>query len=141
MLVQESNNWKGNRASRRANPEVWTKREAVKQEVNARGWSLQAQISNEIDPKINRDDLEARLNDLGITQDPERPARQANRRKTDARGGKGASAFAYFHPEMGKPEVGVRMVSLYRKNEGLEVELEGGEQNPENVKAESGVAA
>lgn len=135
MPVQDSNNWKGNRASRRANPEVWAKREAIKQEVNARVWSLQAQIGDEINPKICREDLETRLNDLGITQDPERPARQANRRKTDARGGKGASTFAYFHPEMGKPEVGVRMVSLYRKNEGLEVEIEGGEEK------ESGVAA
>ncbi len=134
MPVQDSNNWKGNRASRRANPEVWAKREVAKREVNGRVWAMQAQIADEINPKINREDLETRLEDAGVTH-PEFMPRRANRRKTDARGGKGVSAFAYFHPEMGKPETGIRMVSLYRKNEGLEVEIEGGEEK------ESGVAA
>ena len=135
MPVQDSNDWKGNRASRRANPALWANREATKRAVNARVWSLQAQIADEINPKICREDLETRLEDAGVTHPEFMPRRQANRRKTDARGSKSANSFAYFHPEMGKPEVGVRMVSLYRKNEGLEVEIEGGEEK------ESGVVA
>lgn len=119
MPVQDSNNWKGNKASKRC--------------ANLRAWGMQRKIADEINPKINRDDLETRLEDAGVTHPEFMPRRQANRRKTDARGGKGASAFAYFHPEMGKPEVGVRMVSLYRKNEGLEVEIEGGEEKESGV--------
>lgn len=141
MSVQNTNNWKGNRASRRANPEVWAKREATKREVNERVWDMQAQIADEINPKICREDVETRLNDLGITQDPEKPARQANRRKTDARGNKGANSFAYFHPEMGRPETGIRMVSLYRKNEGLEVEIADESEVAGQSNQESGVVA
>ncbi len=117
MPVQDTNNWSGNRASRRANPEFWAKRETMKRAANSRTWAMQAQIAEEINPKICREDLEARLSDLGITQDPERPARQANRRKTDGGGHKDANSFAYFHPEMGRPEVGVRMVSVLKREE------------------------
>jgi hypothetical protein len=121
MSIQNTNNWSGNSASRRANPEFWAKRETMKRAANSRTWAMQAQIANEINPKICREDLEARLSDLGITQDPERPARQANRRKTDSKGLRGGGGDAtFFHPELGKPEAGVRMVSILKRDEEAE---------------------
>jgi ATP-dependent helicase YprA (DUF1998 family) len=106
---------------------------ARKRCTNLRVWAMQRSIADEINPKICREDLETRLADLGITQDTERPARQANRRKTDSKGLRGGGGEAtFFHPELGKPEVGVRMVSVCRRNEGLEVELDSQEIMPVN---------
>lgn len=110
MPVQNANNWKGNRANKRC--------------ANLRAWGMQRKIADEINPKINREDLETQLRDEGVEVPSDKPARQANRRKTDAKGLRGGGADSvFFHPEIGKPEVGVRMVSLHRKNEGLEVEV------------------
>ena len=97
MPIQAKNEFKGNKASKRA--------------VNARGWGMLARVKSEIAPPT-----ENPLDEFvcPTKADLEKPARQANRRATDARAtGRGNGDF-YSHPEMGKPEVGIRMVSVQK---------------------------
>ena len=100
MPLQTKNNCSGNGARRRV--------------INNRVWAFRNEIAAELAPPV-----EDKLEEIQAPR-----VRQANRRATDSKGLRGGGSDAtFFHPELGKPQPGVRMVSVYRKNDGLEAEI------------------
>jgi hypothetical protein len=98
MPVQFKNCYAGNAARRRLG----------KIRVHNRIWALRDAIAAEIAPPV-----EDKLEEI---QSPR--IRYANRRSTDSKGLRGGGGDAtFFHPELGKPEVGVRMVSVLKRQE------------------------
>lgn len=100
MPAQKLNFCRGNRASKRS--------------ANLRVWGMFYQIKSEIHPVVSRmDEIEVEIaEDTAMRKEH----RQANRRKTDATGGKkSGEAHGYFHPNEGRPQAGVRMVSVTKR--------------------------
>lgn len=87
-------------------------RRVAKKSYTDNVWETRNKIAAEIRPPADK------LDDLNIEETV--LTRMANRRKTDAKGNSKGNNASFFHPSVGLPEVGVRMISVQNKPEDSE---------------------